>query len=234
MAAAWSRARSAGLERWQGPSRRDRPSARGFARACASGLRRGSWRSGPGSHAGLWHRGRRRWRRCGEGAALQYQYRWTLRRSLRRAGPRAANGDVEDNEEGVIENPGAAGGPLRRVECGAESGVDVKADSARYPFGRVEVKVIGKFLAGGQAEGRGGVARLADGARAMQRSVDGARLLADVFHDVDFAALRPADGADVIAKHPESGPHSLPRRSLDAGFEAAIGLAEKALSFEAS
>src|SRR6267143_992593 len=218
MAAGWNRARSAGLERWRGPSRRDRPSARGFARACASCLRCGSWRSAPGRHAGLCHRGKRLWRRCGEGAALQYQYRWTLKRFLRsggiklllsidadvvdehllwenggvvrRAGPRAANGDVEDNEEGVIENPGAAGGPLRRVECGVESGVDVKADSAR--------------------------------------------LLADVFHDVDFAALRPADGADVIAKHPESGPHSLPRASLDAGFEAAIGLAEKALSFEAS
>src|SRR6202165_45232 len=153
---------------------------------------------------------------------------------VRRAGPRAANGDVEDNEEGVIENPGAAGGPLRRVECGVESGVDVKADCARFPFGRVDVKVIGKFLAGGQAEGRSGVARLANGARAMQRSVDGAGLLADIFHDVDFAALRPANGADVIAKRPEGGPHSLPRGNLDASFEAAIGLAEKALSFEAS
>src|SRR6202171_2282030 len=195
MAAAWSRARFAGLERWKGPSRTNRPSARGFAQACASCLRCGSWRSAPGHRAGLYHRGRQLWRRCGEGAALQYQNRWTLGRSLRsggiklllsinadvvdehllwenggvvgRAGPRAANGDVEDNEEGGIETPGAAGGPLRRVEYGVESGGDVKAEGARLPFGRVEVKVIGKFLAGGQAEGRGGVARLANGARAV-------------------------------------------------------------------
>src|SRR6266852_3357398 len=109
-----------------------------------------------------------------------------------RAGPIAAHGDVEDDEEGVIENPGAAGGPLRRVKCSVKSRIDIEADCVGLPFDRVEMKVVGEILAGGQAEGRGDVARSADGARAMQRSVNGAWLLADIFHDVDFAALLPA------------------------------------------
>src|SRR5438552_6207761 len=41
-------------------------------------------------------------------------------------------------------------------------------------------------------------------------------------------------GGDVVAEHPESGPHSLPRGNLDARFEAAIGLAEQALGFHTS
>src|SRR5260370_25343431 len=68
----------------------------------------------------------------------------------------------------------------------------------------------------------------------MQRSADYARLFANVLHNVYFAALGPADGADVFAEHPEGGPHSLPRGNLDAGFEAAVGLAEEALCFQAS
>jgi len=59
------------------------------------------------------------------------------------------------------------------------------------------------------------------------------RLLTDIFHDVDFAALRPADPFDVIAKHPEGGPDALALRDFDAGFEAAEGLREEALGFQA-
>ena len=109
-----------------------------------------------------------------------------------RAGPITPNGDVENDEEGMIEYPGAAGGPLRRVERGVETCVDVEADCAGFPFDSVEVKVIGEILASGQNEGSGGVARWAGGARAMERAVNGARLLADIFHDVDLAAFRPA------------------------------------------
>ena len=59
-----------------------------------------------------------------------------------------------------------------------------------------------------------------------------ARLFPDVFHDVDFAALGPAGGRDVVAQHPESRPHSLPCGDFDAGFEAAVGLGEQALGLE--
>src|SRR5437899_311741 len=134
----------------------------------------------------------------------------------------------------MIESPSTAGGPLRLGEGGVEIGIHEEADRAGFPLDSVKVKRIGEILPGGQAEGRGGVARFGSGAGTMERTVDRARLLADVFHDVDFAASGPVDGSDVVAKHPESGPHSLSGGNFDARFEAAIGLAEEALSFEAS
>ena len=96
------------------------------------------------------------------------------------------------------------------------------------------MKIVGEILCSRQVEDGGSVAGLSDGAGTVERSVDGARFLADIFHDVDFAALGPADGSDVVAKHPEGRPHSLPRRNFDTRLEAAIGLAEKALRFESS
>ena len=63
--------------------------------------------------------------------------------------------------------------------------------------------------------------------------MEGGGFLADVFHDVDFAALGPADGGNVFAEHPEGGPHALAFRDFDAGFDAAVGLGEEALRFQA-
>src|ERR1051326_8178552 len=67
----------------------------------------------------------------------------------------------------------------------------------------------------------------------MNSAVNCGRLFADVFHDVDLAAVGPADLVDVFAEHPERRPDSLPARNLDAGFETSIGLSEFALRFEA-
>src|SRR6202034_641190 len=50
---------------------------------------------------------------------------------------------------------------------------------------------------------------------------------AAVLHDVDLAALRPADISVVCAKEPERGPHSLPVRDLDDRLEATILLREE-------
>src|SRR5260370_2101545 len=104
-----------------------------------------------------------------------------------RAGPIASNGDVEEDEERMIEGPGAAGGPLGLCEGGVEIRIDVEADCARFPLDGIEMKVGGEILACGQAEGRGRIARLGNGAGTVKRTVHGARLPADVFHDVDFA-----------------------------------------------
>ena len=68
----------------------------------------------------------------------------------------------------------------------------------------------------------------------MQRTVHHSRFLADIFHDVYFAALRPAVRGDVLSQHPERGPHSLPSGNLDPRFKAAVGLREEALRFQAS
>ncbi len=59
------------------------------------------------------------------------------------------------------------------------------------------------------------------------------RFAADVFHDVDLAARRPADFVDVVAEHPERGPDSLSIGNFDAGFEASVGLIEFALRVQA-
>src|SRR5260370_20088067 len=134
----------------------------------------------------------------------------------------------------MIEGPGSAGGPLGLREGGVQIRINVEADCAGLPFDRVEMKIVREILAGREAEGRSGVAGSADRARTVERTVNDARLLADIFHDVDFAARGPADGSDVVAEHPEGGPHSLPSGYFYAGFEATVGLAEEALGFEAS
>src|SRR5215470_4234353 len=95
------------------------------------------------------------------------------------------------------------------------------------------MKIVGECLPSGKAEGSGGVAGATCCTGAVERAVHGARLLADVFHDVDFTGRRPAGGGDVVAEHPESGPHSLACRDFDARFKAAVGLAEKPLGFGA-
>lgn len=84
------------------------------------------------------------------------------------AGPTAANGDVENDEEGVVEGPDATGGPLGLREGAVEIGIYVETDGAGFPLDGVEMKSVGEILTGGQAEGRGGVARAADGAWAME------------------------------------------------------------------
>ena len=57
----------------------------------------------------------------------------------------------------------------------------------------------------------------------MDRAVDDVWLPADVFHDVNLTAVRPADRADVVAKHPERRPDSLAVRDLDACLDPSIG-----------
>src|SRR5580698_2035091 len=50
------------------------------------------------------------------------------------------------------------------------------------------------------------------------------RLFADIFHDVDLAAVRPRHLVDVCAEHPERWPDSLSPRNLDSGLESSIRL----------
>src|SRR5580658_5393442 len=132
----------------------------------------------------------------------------------------------------MIENPFAAGGPIGLTEGGVEIGVDVEADGVGGPFDGVEMEIGGKVLARGKSENRGQVSRGSGGAGAMQGAVNGAWFLADVFHDVDLAAFRPARRGDVLAQHPECGPYSLPFGDFYSRLEAAVGLCKKILRFE--
>src|ERR1700752_1603490 len=120
----------------------------------------------------------------------------------------------------MIEDPGSTGGPLGLRERGVEVGVYVGANHARFPFDSVEMKSVCKILAGRKAEGSRGVAGATRCAGAVKGAVDGGGLFTDVFHDVDFTGCRPASGDDVVAKHPESGPHALPCGNFDARFKA--------------
>jgi hypothetical protein len=95
------------------------------------------------------------------------------------------------------------------------------------------MKIVGELFVAGKTENRGQITGGGGGAWAVQGTVDGGGFLADVFHDVDFAALRPARCRDVLAEHPERGPHALAFRNFYAGFDAAVSLNEETLRFEA-
>src|SRR6266404_9871794 len=66
----------------------------------------------------------------------------------------------------------------------------------------------------------------------MQGTVIFARLMPDIFHDVDLAAFWPTVFRYVVAEHPERRPDALTFRNLDARFESAIRLGEKILCLE--
>src|SRR5688572_27110728 len=66
----------------------------------------------------------------------------------------------------------------------------------------------------------------------MHRPMHLVRLAANVLHHVDLTALRPADGVDVGAEHPERRPESLSARDADASFDAPIGRLETALGYQ--
>ena len=67
----------------------------------------------------------------------------------------------------------------------------------------------------------------------VQASVHRRGLAADVLHDVDLAAGRPAHGRDVGSEQPERGPDPLAVRDLHAPFEAPVGVREKPLRLQA-
>src|SRR3989442_7116083 len=58
------------------------------------------------------------------------------------------------------------------------------------------------------------------------------RLLPNVLHDVDLAAARAADGANIVSEQPKGRPYSLSPRNLDAGLEASILLLKQSQSLE--
>ncbi len=61
----------------------------------------------------------------------------------------------------------------------------------------------------------------------------GRRFEADVLHHVDLAGVRPADLADVVAEHPEGGPHALAPRHLEPRLDVSVRLRETARGVQA-
>src|SRR6188508_3462087 len=67
----------------------------------------------------------------------------------------------------------------------------------------------------------------------VQRAAVVADLLATILHDVDLAAVRPADVGDVGAERPERGPDALATRLADPGFEATVRALEATCAVDA-
>jgi hypothetical protein len=65
---------------------------------------------------------------------------------VRRARPVAADGYVNDDEKGMIEDPRATRGPVCGGECRVEMIVQVKANDGGFPLDYVDVKFIGELL----------------------------------------------------------------------------------------
>src|ERR1044072_8328842 len=56
----------------------------------------------------------------------------------------------------------------------------------------------------------------------MNRAEVSEWVLALDLHDVDLSARRPANRADAVAEHPESGPDALPFRRVDACLDPRV------------
>ncbi len=142
------------------------------------------------------------------------------------AGPVAADRQVEDEEERLVERPGVA----VRVGRGAvlvDVSVDRPGDGVGGPVDGEGVEVVGEGLAVGQGVA-GPDAAGAGVAGPVQGAVHGGGLEADVLHDVDLTGVGPPDLSDVVTEHPEGGPHALAARDLHARLDVAIGLRELA------
>ena len=134
-----------------------------------------------------------------------------------REGP--THGHVDEQEEVVVEDPGLAleiiGG-----QGAVELVVQVPADAFGLPGDRVHVEVVREAGGGPVRPGDAGGAGVP---RSMDRAVDDGRVLAEVLHDVDLAARGPPDLVDVLAEHPEGGPHSPTPRQADPGLHQTVG-----------
>src|SRR5690606_18376148 len=100
--------------------------------------------------------------------------------------------------------------------------VDIPADHPRLPLQRENVEFLVESLPLRRGEGLTAVHVLGPGASIMQRAEDLVWLLAQIFHDVDFAARCPAAIDTVRRHHPDRRPDPLPDRHLCADLDPRI------------
>src|SRR5690606_3838434 len=113
----------------------------------------------------------------------------------------AADGDVEDEEEGMVIDPFGSRRDIVRRNRKDRLAVHEPADLVGTPLDGEDVEVVGEGCALRQ------ISALADAvcagvAGSVNRAVDSRRLAADVLHDVDLARLGPAYRLQVRAEHP--------------------------------
>src|SRR5437016_9948661 len=64
----------------------------------------------------------------------------------------------------------------------------------------------------------------------MKSAMNDRRLLTDVLHDVDLAAIGPVRSVDVVTQHPKCRPNTLAVGNLNPRLKPSVGLAELILS----
>ena len=112
------------------------------------------------------------------------------------SGPYAADGEVEDNAEGVVVDPVCwlfEGGSVKGVVVYA---VYEEVQVVGVPFQGKKVVVIGEIAT------RQFVSTV-EVSWAVRCSMNKIRLLANILHSVNFAAGGPANCRTVVAKQPE-------------------------------
>src|SRR6185437_10923254 len=140
-------------------------------------------------------------------------------RSAGSSGPYTARCNVQDNVERVVVYP-------LRLICerspGHRSIVDTiyeEAEMAGVPLQGKDMEIVSEcamcqLIVAGEI------------ARTMYCAINKIGLNANILHDINFAAGRPANRCAIISEEPESRPESLTSRNLDAGFDAPIGKAK--------
>jgi hypothetical protein len=145
------------------------------------------------------------------------------------AGPVAANGQVENQEKGMVVDPApwyGFGGEFKELLA-----IDIPADFVFFPFDGENVEFVAP-----RAFGQAG--KVADSARTrVARPVNGSvnfvGFAPDVLHNVDFTGGWPGILLDVCAQHPEGRPDAVAVGQFHARFNASIRPGVQALSFQA-
>lgn len=143
-------------------------------------------------------------------------------RIVGRTRPIPANGHIEQQKERMCKGPRHSFRKLCRRNLGIESIIHVPADTLRLPVDRKNMEFVLQRLPARQ--------RILSPSTISSRitgPMNGAmydiRLSADIFHNIDLTAHRPADFAKIFSKHPERGPDALPERELYASLHQTIG-----------
>ena len=102
--------------------------------------------------------------------------------------------------------------------------VVVEVHAVNEPLHCVNMKIVRGRLIFQIAAERGVLAFLMP--KPVNRREHLVRLVPDSLHNVDLAALRPADRVDIRPQHPDRRPHATPARQLRANLHTAVGLRE--------
>src|SRR5688572_20610431 len=134
--------------------------------------------------------------------------------------PAASDGEVEKEVLLLVERPGD--GPASLVPEGEVLlAIDEEVDALPVPLDGVDVELLRRFGNGDLVA----FVRLLDVVvlPGVHVRVDDSRVEADVLHDVDLAAGRPADLAHVRAQGPNRGPGSPAGGQLRLDLDAPVG-----------